>query len=469
MHFEIRGYSAMASASEILIDNATLSGVERLLGRSKTLNLYNKDNDIACFEKLLTAILFSDKIYAVNDYKEAYKRKRIENFSFVEFMNVDEAECKEASADGADFAKSMLFSFEGSTPAGDAAKFFESLRIDPQMRWDVFTSSEYLTLSLLTEDTRDASYEGSVTAAFANEVADMNSTTADGAALPRLAVNSSLMADLGEVVQVFRAGNPNYVGMGHKNILEKIVFGYGWAAERSRFYARIAGQRDMEVALSPLRDAFCESCCRIDTPQETMSLLRSIKESATDAVISIRKPTGSTNFAFKIPFLSSYFISKSDNPTSALKMALDMRNDRAFAECRNLLFNLRHLDYPEKISEMNSIFRYLNESLSKLLKEYSVASRQGPSVSFSFGISGPSISVDTKIGSLFREHRNKPFAKVFRSMATDIVNVERMGALHDKMCSQINLHSEARHVTPSLTPSFMKNKQNDYGRPADVD
>ena len=49
----------MNTNRRILIDNATLSGVERITGASRTLNLNNIDNDILCLEKLVTAILFS--------------------------------------------------------------------------------------------------------------------------------------------------------------------------------------------------------------------------------------------------------------------------------------------------------------------------------------------------------------------------------------------------------------------------
>jgi hypothetical protein len=55
----------------ILVDNATLSGVERLIGESQILNLNNIDNDILCFEKLISAILFSDKVIGVDDYKKS--------------------------------------------------------------------------------------------------------------------------------------------------------------------------------------------------------------------------------------------------------------------------------------------------------------------------------------------------------------------------------------------------------------
>jgi hypothetical protein len=73
----------------ILVDNATLSGVERLTGESQTLNLNNVENDILCLEKLLTAILFSDAIIGVADYKYTFRSQRLKKFDFIDFQKIE--------------------------------------------------------------------------------------------------------------------------------------------------------------------------------------------------------------------------------------------------------------------------------------------------------------------------------------------------------------------------------------------
>src|SRR5215467_15336172 len=126
----------MSTNRRILIDNATLSGVERITGISQTLNLNNIDNDILCLEKLVTAILFSDKLIGIDDYKDEFRSNRLKNFDFIEFFKIDQPTYSVLAAEAATFARSMVFSFEGSKPAGDVVSFFEALRIDPQLRWD---------------------------------------------------------------------------------------------------------------------------------------------------------------------------------------------------------------------------------------------------------------------------------------------------------------------------------------------
>jgi hypothetical protein len=59
----------------ILVDNATLSGIERLTGESQTLNLHNIDNDILCLEKLITAICLVIALLPSTITKRALDRK----------------------------------------------------------------------------------------------------------------------------------------------------------------------------------------------------------------------------------------------------------------------------------------------------------------------------------------------------------------------------------------------------------
>jgi hypothetical protein len=114
----------MTTNRRILVDNATLSGVERLMGESQTLNLNNIDNDILCFEKLITAILFSDSIIGVDDYKDSFRSQRLKKFDFIDFLNIERETYNALARDAAEFARSMVFSFDGSKPAGDVVSFF---------------------------------------------------------------------------------------------------------------------------------------------------------------------------------------------------------------------------------------------------------------------------------------------------------------------------------------------------------
>lgn len=451
----------------ILVDNATLSGVERLMGESQIINLNNIDNDILCLEKLITAVLFSDSLIGVDDYKDQYRSARLKKFDYIKFQSIEAGVYDDLTRGAAEFARGMAFSFEGSKPAGDVVSFFESLRIHPQLRWDVFVSSEYLTLSLLVNDTREVRYESAIDSMFRAENTDSSAVASEQGFSPAVSIDQSPdITDIKALVQAFASGNTNYSGPGHKTLLDRFIFGYGWAAERSHFYNAIAAMNEADAYLSPLRDAFCESCCRIEAQSQINSLLEGLKSKTQNTIARIVEPSGRARFAIKMPFFSSYFISKTDNPRQCIELALKTRNDSDFRECRIILQNLMHLSTQDKYKEVNSILELLEGSCTSLMKKYAVSTEGGLQASLSLGIAGPSIGASVKLNQLFRAYRNKPFARVFRNIAQDMLNVERLGSLHDKLCSSIREHKDAIHPKISVTPKFMEHKESASGRPA---
>lgn len=245
-----------------------------------------------------------------------------------------------------------------------------------------------------------------------------------------------------------------------------MVFGYGWAAERSYFYNAVAQETGADVYLAPLRDAFCESCCRIDYQSDVTNLLSSLKSTSQETLSAILEPTGQAKFAMRLPFFTAYLISKTENPLQCIDLALSLRQKQEFRDCRVIFQNLHHLDHAQRLRELNGIMQYLEQSCNKLMRDYAVETPNGLQFSLSLGLAGPGLSLSGKIGSLMRSYKNRPFSRVFRNIAHDMLNVERLGGLHEKLCSSIREHDKANYPKISSTPKYMENRGNEYGRPA---
>jgi hypothetical protein len=457
----------MTTGRRIVVDNATLSGVERITGVSQTRNLSNTDNDIICLEKIITAILFSDELIGVDDYTDKYRASRLKQFYFVSFIKMEDSVYSTLAKGAAEFANGMLFSFEGSKPAGDVVSFFEALRLYPQMRWDVFVSSEYLTLSLLVNNKDHTQYENSIDAAFRNEDTDQRMIVGGEEIRPSFSVSGHPeIGDIKAFQNALASGNPKYTGHGHRDILNRLVFGYGWVAERTHFYNAFAAMNGADAYLSPLRDAFCESCCRIKSRSQVNSLLEQLKNKSQLTLASIVEPSGHAQFAMRLPFFTAYYISKMDNPKQCIEQALSDRQRSEFQECRVVFQNFAHLSQQDKYKEVNKILRYLQQSCDALMKKYAVSTGNGLQFSLSLGLAGPSISGSFKLGQLFRDYRYNSFSRIFRNMAVDLTNVERLGELYDKLRSSVLEHKEATYSQIPTTPKFMENRESSYGRPA---
>lgn len=458
----------MSTNQRILIDNATLSGVERLTGVSQIANLSYIDNDIVCLEKLLTAILFSDQLIALDDYKDEYRSSRLKNFPFIDFVKPPGEIYSKIAIEAADFARSMSFGFEGSKPIGDVISFFDALRIDPQLRWNTFVLSEYLALSLLVKDTRHANYETSIDSAFRNECTDHDTVAPTTDHRPSFHVKGhDDIPDLEAFTRRISKANPLYKGMDLKS-LERMVFGYGWVAERSYLYNAFAKEFDANAQLAPLRDAFCESCLRIDYPSETNSLIENLKKTTTRTISAILEPSGRAQFAVRLPFFVSYFISRSNNAQECIDLALNERHSPDFSAVRTIFHNFLHMQSGNTRQEINSIFKHLQQTCNNLMDKYSVSTANGPQYSLSLGLSGISIQGDFKINQIFRNYRHQPFSRLFRNIAQDLINVERMGRLHDKVCSGIRKHKDSGHASVALTPKSLEYRETENGRPAEL-
>ena len=305
-----------------------------------------------------------------------------------------------------------------------------------------------------------------IDSAFRNENADGSVKTSS----PVVSVERHAeITDIKALVQAFSSGNSNFSGQDYKSLLDRVIFGYGWAAERSHFYNAVAAMKGADAFLAPLRDAFCESCCRLESRSQVNSLLEGLKSRTQEALVKIIEPSGMAKFALKLPFFTAYFISKADNPRECIEMALDARSRGEFRDCRVILHNLMHLSVRDRYQEVNNILKYLEQSCASLMKKYARSALEtGLQVSISLGLSGLSVGTSLKLDQLFRTYRNRPFARVFRNIAQDMLNVERLGGLYDKLCSSIREHKGAMHPKISVTPKFMEQKESAYGRPAEL-
>ena len=69
-----------------LVDNSTLTAVERLSGNVLTKSKDSTDTDIVALENYLQAILFYDRIVAIDDYIPKHRDSRIATFSNIDFL-----------------------------------------------------------------------------------------------------------------------------------------------------------------------------------------------------------------------------------------------------------------------------------------------------------------------------------------------------------------------------------------------
>jgi hypothetical protein len=107
-----------------LIDNATITAAQRIMGEVSSRSRDSVDVDIIAIENLVQAILFYDEIITIDDYKEVYRKERQDKFPFVKFL--DKASLK--------------------LPEIEKAAYDEANNIRPQIRGGEFENEEFKQL-----------------------------------------------------------------------------------------------------------------------------------------------------------------------------------------------------------------------------------------------------------------------------------------------------------------------------------
>lgn len=72
--------------SYALIDNASLTAVDRVTGQILVKNPDTINGDLVAFENVVQAILFYDDLVCIDNYKPEHQKTRIETFDFIRFL-----------------------------------------------------------------------------------------------------------------------------------------------------------------------------------------------------------------------------------------------------------------------------------------------------------------------------------------------------------------------------------------------
>lgn len=166
--------------SYALIDNASLTATQRLLGRIETRGRYSTDGDIIAFEHLIEGILFYNEVVCLDDYKPEHRESRRRDFPFIRFLNLNEFGLPEvaevASREAARFSPEIR---GGEFVDADFKAFLEQLKMHIVCTWDLTSSVYYLTLKMLGKpNTPEFEKYSDISGTIFNELTDSQQTGA---------------------------------------------------------------------------------------------------------------------------------------------------------------------------------------------------------------------------------------------------------------------------------------------------
>jgi hypothetical protein len=450
-----------------LIDNATLTAAQRLLGDIKVKNLYNIDGDISAFENLVQAILFFDEIACVDDYKPKFSDGRKSRFEFIDFVSQEQVGFAEHLAAAKNATEDVLLKVRGhEIDQADFERFFEMLRSHLVFNWQMSSSVYYLTVNLLADQSGVSVEEYSTLhAMIVNQLWGENTKTFNQPIVYKDKIGGRPEAgrDYGISAQV-----------------QTFAAALNWLALKTNLYTAIAISNEMHLVLHPIRHSFLAEVIEKNyaisssTYDAITTMLTNGIKGAVRTITSATEPVISE---LKLPMWSAYLATKTTDPSEFLNLALELRREGTVAEARARLGELQQLvnagQTGKYVLEVNKLNAELSKVAGRLLVKFGVSSRQDLSLAPMVNVvlkakTAGALQIPEPLGRVPKPRALSGISDQFgfrglmRSVVTDLVSIERLGALHDVITKNVVREKNEKFPIKSETSEWVG--RNTFGR-----
>lgn len=443
-----------------LVDNSTLTGIQRLLGQVPIKNKLVIDMDVLCLESLLQAILFYDRIIMIDDYKESYRVSRHKAFPELMPVGSDVLNLDQLLSSTQSIASNIVPCVEaGRFTDGDFKPFFELLKMHTTFTWDMSGSAYFLTQKILAGvGGVDVEKYSRLSSAIYSELLDrsrVDSVSGEGNSVTLLDHKGQPITSGYSIID--KNGESKSAGVPH--LVAAFFDGLNWLAFRTIFYTLAANNLGVDLFLHPIRQAFQPNFL-VKLNQEDPSVFKPLIDAMNDAAnTSINTISGKVNpFVTKhqLPLFVRWFAEKVGSPDKYIEYAYQLRQEQPFVQARQRLITLEEcVGDGTFTSKANNLILDVSRSLEGIVSKYGASTSQGVSLSslitlWNIGAMLKPLpkapNVDLRIKQLeFMKHLipQKGFKAVYRSVVGDLSQVSRLGKYHEVVSSKVVLDENA--------------------------
>ena len=459
--------------SYALIDNASLTAVERVLGNIVIKNTDTINGDLVAFENLIQAILFYDRLFCIDNYKYEYKKSRAKKFDFIKFLSPDEFQLSEINELG---KESELIRPEirgGEFADEDFKRFLEALKMNIVCTWDMCSSIYYLTMKMLGQPyTEEYGKYSELSAAIFNELFDVKTTSG------RWANDVTLIGSNGHkhTQNEFDQQKNNLGGI--TIALEMFIASLNWLAFKSIYYSLAANYLRADTFIHPIRHAYQIHWMKKTGAFEhdfTSRLIRNLSEKISSSVSEIKNHGRSTTLSLDLPIFSAWLTRESGSINNILQSALELRKSDHFLVARETVREIRIAFDEYGVAKGNKKTTKLISDLDKitgdLKRSYGIPSQQGIQGSFliktintctAFAGIPPFPDRDFALSTpeFLQSEKRKAFSMIFKNIANELTAIERLGSLHTAMASSFKIGKNPHSGVKTENPIYSNRSSN---------
>lgn len=449
--------------SYALIDNASLTAIERACGEIVVKNPDTINGDLVAFENLVQAILFYDKLVCIDNYKAHHREKRIRKFDFIEFVDNNRFDLPEIHKIALSEAGHIKPEVRGGEFVDSTFReLIEKLKLNIVCTWDKSTSIYYLTMKMLGQpNTPEYEKYSDISSAIYNELSDMGGT--DG----YWSKDAKYVSSSGHHHTKHELRNKvNRLG-GITKALEMFIASLNWLAYKTIYYSVAAKHFKADSFLHPIRHTYQMYWFQKTGAfgfDYTSRLTQSLSKRVSTVNSEIINHGRSAAISLDLPVFIAYLALRSGGIKNVIKSALELKNEQHFITARETIREIKIAFDEDGIKEGNAKITKLNRDLDKISgdikRSYGVPSSQGiqggfliKSINSILNLSGipslPDREFAISTPSFVKSNSTKAFTTIFKDISNELISIERLGSVRDVLAKSYVI--DDKYYTPPKT------------------
>ncbi len=467
-----------------LIDNATLTGVQRITGDVPSRTKDSVDTDIIATENLVQAILFYDKIIAIDNYIPKHKEDRIKAFPFIDFLNPESFNLNQINEQAHGEANKLEPEIRGGEFVNeDFQQFFQILKTHIICTWDISSSIYYLTLKGLAEQ-NSVEFEkyGKLASAIFTELSDIKEVGGSASSAVKLYDSRGNRITQGYHIPKAKWGNGETGGV--TPAISAFVASLSWLANRTIFYSLTSKYLKADSFLYPIRQAYQQhymnKTCKIGF-DFTENLINHFSSSLSQDLVQIHNGGLASATAIDLPIFSAWLAKKTGNSSSIINAAIQIRDDKHIKEAREQIREVRRLFDESNISTANKAVKKIITDIKKtsdaIRVQYSVETRQGTPITRIVQVYNtyaavnalpkiPSYNFTIKLPEFLHNLRRETgFSAVYRDISTDLTTIWSLGEAKDILGGNVIIDDRKSAYNPKSESPIYKYAHSQWKSP----
>ena len=427
-----------------LIDNSTVTAVERVLGRIPIERDYDLSGDLSAFESYLSALLFYDNPSTIGDYKPEYAASRSKFFSELGTVVFRENSYAQLLDESRRLTQDALLKIHGGNLQDNVlTDMLKNLELFVCPAWHMQSSDFFFRIRLLSGNENAVGKYTPLMSAIFQQLSETKSLGV------KPDWRKELVSSSGEpITDSAKDGNRQYSVGGD---VKAFAAGLNWLSLRSTFYALCSEHLGATAFVHPIRSDFLGqfyvrriTADKVDT---RAAVLKYFKANTSSMLTSASEVLGDQGFKIQTPLISAWAVAVAGGPLKARDLILDKRDSKEGLALRDRMRAIEELHHEVSLDKARraaaALFRDYQSSVLSFFRKY------GKATDDPYGVSANVLSMSgtfkvlpllDRVKSLLPANRRS--ISLLRNITLDLMQSPTLGKISDLLQSDVKFESD---------------------------